>query len=108
MEPTLLPGDIVLCSRCVKLNGINQNDIVIFRSPDDDSTLLVKRVYDINKVVSGKIYYDMRGDNKENSCDSRYFGLIPMNKLEGKVKLIIASWDGERHFFRMNRFWKGV
>ena len=106
MEPTLLSGDIVLCSRKVTAKDIGLNDIVIFRSLEDDSTLLVKRVHGIENKSPVSIKYDVRGDTRGNSCDSRSFGLVPMEKIDGKVCLVLASWDKEKKTFRSERFWK--
>ena len=106
MEPTLLSGDIVLCSRDVAAKDIRLNDVIIFRSLEDDSTLLVKRVHDIKYESPDSIKYDVRGDSKGNSCDSRSFGLVPMVKIDGKVWLVLASWNKEKKSFRSERFWK--
>lgn len=49
-------------------------------------------------------YYFMMGDNKPYSEDSRYLGLIPENKIIGKVAFIICSYN-EKGFI-WNRLFK--
>ncbi|XLM23212.1 S26 family signal peptidase, partial [Chromobacterium piscinae] len=37
--------------------------------------------------------YMMLGDNRDDSADSRYFGLVPRNLLIGRAVGVIASAD---------------
>ena len=65
-------------------------DIVVFNSPGDNNTLLVKRItkiYSTKITLNGKLqnHYFMEGDNKDNSTDSRSFGYIPESAIVGKV-----------------------
>ena len=48
-------------------------------------------------------YFFMMGDNRDNSLDSRYFGLVPAENLEGKARLIFYSTNGDGWFFE---FWR--
>lgn len=43
------------------------------------------------------------GDNRDNSADSRAFGPIPLENLEGRASFIFYSNNGEGYFFQ---FWK--
>ena len=49
-------------------------------------------------------YYFMLGDNRANSLDSRYIGLIPESALVGVVHRVLFSIDSDRPFFRSIRF----
>ena len=40
-------------------------------------------------------YYFFLGDNRHNSIDSRYIGVIPRDKIIGKVNRILLSVDNE-------------
>lgn len=108
MEPTLLPGDIVLHSRVLDIPEIKINDIIIFRSLEDDSTLLIKRVSGIIRLNENNFMFDVRGDNRDNSCDSRHFGYVSAEKVDGKVFMILASWNCSNKSFRTKRFFKRV
>lgn len=48
-------------------------------------------------------YFFMMGDNRDNSLDSRYFGLVPAENIEGKARLIFYSTNGDGWFFQ---FWR--
>ena len=58
-----------------------------------------------------KDYYFMMGDNRHNSQDSRYWGLVPDDHIVGKPQLCIASFDRRAPFwksFRWSRLFKLV
>ena len=48
-------------------------------------------------------HYFMMGDNRDGSQDSRYFGLVPEELLEGKARFIFYSTNGNGWFFQ---FWR--
>lgn len=53
---------------------------------------------EIDGVVSSSYtvesdYYFMMGDNRRNSLDSRYWGLVPSSHLIGKAMVVYWSWD---------------
>ena len=49
--------------------------------------------------------YLMLGDNRDNSADSRYFGLVPRELIIGRAVMILASADINGHWTpRLERF----
>jgi signal peptidase I len=52
-------------------------------------------------------HYLMLGDNRDNSADSRYFGLVSRELFVGRAHHVLASFNPE-HFYRprFDRFWQ--
>ena len=51
--------------------------------------------------------YFMMGDSRDNSADSRYFGLVPRGYIVGRATRIVVSLDPDRHYApRPDRFLK--
>ena len=48
-------------------------------------------------------YYLAIGDNRDNSFDSRGWGLVPEENLLGKAFLVVLSWDKQVKGVRWNR-----
>ena len=48
--------------------------------------------------------YFMMGDNRDHSLDSRYWGVVKLNKIKGKAFIIYWSWDkGHYYWVRWER-----
>jgi len=49
--------------------------------------------------------YLMLGDNRDNSADSRYFGLVPRDNIVGRASRVVVSLDPDNYFLpRADRF----
>ncbi len=85
----------------------------------------VIRVYEHNKLkvkdgeiyINGKVaehytfkknYYWMMGDNRDNSADSRYWGFVPENHIEGKAVFIWMSLNPRKTWLDGKMRWNRV
>ena len=57
-------------------------------------------------VPKGELF--MMGDNRDNSNDSRFWGTVKMDYVKGHAMFIYWSWDGEKHWPRWNRLFRGI
>ncbi|MGD9841836.1 MAG: signal peptidase I [Steroidobacteraceae bacterium] len=52
-------------------------------------------------------YYLMLGDNRDNSADSRYIGLVERDRFVGRAHHVLVSFNPDRYYLpRSNRIWK--
>ena len=86
MEPTLQDGEITLV-RLGAAGGslfsrpIRPGDILWIQHPLRSDTSIVKRLHSIGP--DGQLY--VRGDNPDESSDSRTFGSVPPTKVRGRL-----------------------
>jgi nickel-type superoxide dismutase maturation protease len=90
MLPVLQPGDEVFIEPLARLiqhdRSLNVGDIVTLWHPTQPGLKMVKRIEQIDPTVekAGDRYF-VRGDNPDESTDSRQFGWIDANQIIGKV-----------------------
>ena len=92
MIPTLHQGDIVIY-RPINSHIFlpKEGCIVVVEDPQQPKSLIIKRVHKENSLG-----LELRGDNQENSIDSRQFGLVNHNYLRGIVEHIIPKTNQNR------------
>ena len=84
MFPTLQDGDLVLIDK--KPKAYNIGDICVLVPPDEADKIVIKR---ITKVKPMDRLYWFLGDNRNNSHDSRDYGWVNVENIEGRV---IKHW----------------
>ena len=98
MIPTFKPfGEIVLMEKfSQRLNLLKKGDIICLVNPTDSTMKLCKRIIANENEIFRTFKYDhfikipsnhiwVEGDNKKNSLDSRKFGPISKNLVQGKI-----------------------
>jgi signal peptidase I len=78
-------------------------DHVVMATP----RLPAKRTFDPVHVPAG--CYFMMGDNRDNSFDSRYFGVVERKQILGKATAVVLSLDHENYWLpRTDRFFSSL
>lgn len=81
MEPLLSDGDwLVLDPDAYRRRMPRRGELVVVRDPREPARLLVKRVAEVG--ADGAL--EVRGDNPEESTDSRTFGAVPAASVLGR------------------------
>jgi len=116
MIPTLLINDHIMVNKLaygvrfpfsknwwlVRWADPVRDDVVVFRYPLNPEVFYVKRVAAVpgetvevqgQEVVVGPDEYYVLGDNRDNSSDSRYWGMVPKANIIGRASLIWLSCE---------------
>ncbi|MCS7199523.1 MAG: signal peptidase I [Caldimicrobium sp.] len=102
-----LPGDTVeIINKKVYINGtLLEEPYVQFTDqeiyPKEIST---RDNFGPLRVPPGYVF--VLGDNRDQSYDSRFWGLVPLHSLKGKALIIYFSWDSENTKIRLSRIGK--
>ena len=95
MENTVMTGDRIIGNRLAYLSDDPQRfDIIIFRYPDDESQLFIKRIIGLPgetvEIIDGKIYIDGSSQPLQdvNTKETPLGSFGPF-----KVKTAILSWE---------------
>jgi signal peptidase I len=56
------------------------------------------RIASFDTVTIPKGRYLMLGDNRDNSADSRYFGLVERRRIVGRATAVVISLDREKYY----------
>ena len=77
MLPTYAPGDWLMVGRGLPLR---LGDVAVMGDPRRPKRIIVKRL-----VTRHRDGWEVRGDNPDESTDSRSFGLVPGHLVTGRV-----------------------
>jgi len=98
-----------------KMSGMDQENHIIlneYLKPIEHAIMLSQNIMSIRSfpqftIPEGK--YFMMGDNRDNSADSRYFGLVDRETVIGKALSIVISLNASDYYKpRWERFFNAL
>ena len=99
-----LPGDIVeIINKKVYINGKPLNEPYAIHGDPYIYPADVQPRDNFGPIKVPENSYFVMGDNRDYSLDSRYWGFVKLNKIEGKAFIIYWSWDGKDRWVRWER-----
>lgn len=107
-----LPGDkIEIRGETVYLNGHKMPDPHAYFELGKNRLMIAPRDK-YGPVVVPKHEIFVMGDNRDRSYDSRYWGFVPINNVEGRAMFIYWSWNADSSTWlgmvRWSRFFKVI
>ncbi|WP_345004359.1 signal peptidase I [Snuella lapsa] len=83
--------------------AINEHEKVSIKTKEDKYTV---NGTEVTTYTFKQNYYFMMGDNRNGSMDSRVWGIVPEERIIGKVQCVL--WSNYQDTFQWNRFFKKV
>ncbi|QPJ64045.1 MAG: signal peptidase I [Candidatus Nitrohelix vancouverensis] len=111
-----VPGDLLeIRDQQVYINNKLLDEPYVWHQDPDGMISTDPRRDNLAPILVPPGHLFMMGDNRENSQDSRFWGLLDVAKVKGRAQIIYWSWDAtakEAGFFdgwvRFDRFGKSI
>lgn len=78
MYPTYVDGEIIFSTRLYRKSKLKVGDVVVYYAPNEKRRIVIKRIAEID-LNAGVMY--CLGDNADESCDSRVYGYVSLDRL---------------------------
>jgi signal peptidase I len=99
-----LPGDSVeVRNKIVYVNDVPLKEPYTIHTQDTVYPAEVQPRDNFGPVTVPANSYFVMGDNRDQSLDSRFWGFVKQNKIEGEAFLIYWSWDRDKTWVRWRR-----